>query len=150
MLRRAPRASAFDLEPHVRRAFVDAPSEVGERLHEMKPPAADLVSGPVARDGDEADALVDDLGAQPARTFGLDLQAQRRRRRTSSTELVISSETSRLTSGMTSSATLPESPSMARRAAGRHGIAGYVSTESHPYSEGRLDRLRGRYSICGS
>ena len=55
---------------------MDAPA-VGERLHEVKAPAADLGRGPVARDGDEADALVDDLDAQLARAVGLDLQAQR-------------------------------------------------------------------------
>ena len=64
--RRALRASALDLEPDVGRALVDAPA-VGERLHEVKAPAADVGRRPIARDGDEADALVDDLDTQLAR-----------------------------------------------------------------------------------
>jgi hypothetical protein len=43
----------------------------------MKAPAADVGRRPVADDGDEPDALVDDLGAQLARPVGLDVQAQR-------------------------------------------------------------------------
>ena len=41
---------------------MDAPA-LGERLHEVKAPAADVGRGPIAGGGNEAHALVDDLGA---------------------------------------------------------------------------------------
>ena len=106
---------AVDLEPHVRRALVDAPA-VRQRLHEMQAPAADLGGGPVAGDRHEADALVD---------------TSTRRRRGSSvstssvtapcppyfTEFVMSSETRSLTSETMSPAMRPSRRSIARRAA---------------------------------
>src|SRR3954467_11608695 len=66
-------ARAVDLEPHVRRALVDAPA-VRERLDEVEPPAADVGRGAVARDRDEPDALVDDLAPQFAGVLGLALE----------------------------------------------------------------------------
>ena len=46
------------------------PQRFGERLDEVQAPAADLGAGAVARDGDEPDALVDDLDLSVLRVLG--------------------------------------------------------------------------------
>src|SRR4051794_3681287 len=141
-------ARAVDLEPHVRRALVDAPA-VRERLDEVEPPAADVGRGAVARDRDEPDALVDDLDAQLARVLGLDLERDPPLP-PYFTEFVMSSDTRSLTSGTTSGAIRSVRASIARRAAlGAVGSRGMSKvTVLDMLQGGRAGRASRRYRGC--